>query len=108
MNNSPSHHNPEISATELKQRLQNAENLFLLDVREPVEYHTYNIGGINIPLSKLAESLSNISQHQGDEIVLVCQAGLRSKTAQSILLENGYTQARNLTGGLLALRKLQQ
>lgn len=106
-----SHHNnsnPDIKAAELRERLQHADALFLVDVREPVEYHTYNIGGVNIPLAKLMENPAAISQDKTREIILVCQAGLRSKTAQSILQQNGYEQVRNLTGGLLALRKLQQ
>jgi hypothetical protein len=31
-------------------RLQNKEHLHLLDVREVIEYHTYNVGGANVPV----------------------------------------------------------
>ncbi|MBS7563190.1 rhodanese-like domain-containing protein [Mucilaginibacter sp. Bleaf8] len=106
MNLSPS--NPDISARELQQRLQLPEQLRILDVREPIEYHTHNIGGLNIPLNKLAESGVKLPWNIDEEIIVICKAGLRSETAQSILQQNGYENVRNLTGGLLALRRIQE
>ena len=100
--------NPDINVKELLSRLNNGEQLHLLDVREPLEYHTHNIGGLNIPLKKLTENLAQIKWSKAAEIIVICQAGLRSETAQSILQQNGYENTRNLTGGLLALRKLNQ
>lgn len=88
-------------------RLHNNEPLNLLDVREPIEFHTRNIGGVNLPVGKLAESLDRLLWDKSDEIIVVCSAGLRSQTAQSILEQNGYQHVRNLTGGLLAIEKLQ-
>jgi rhodanese-related sulfurtransferase len=97
----------QISAGSLQSRLQNGEELNLLDVREEIEYHTYNIGGKNIPLSKLTEKSDFVHPNKTDEIIVICKAGLRSQTAQSILISNGYQNVKNLTGGLLALQKLQ-
>ena len=97
----------QISAGSLQSRLQNGEELNLLDVREEIEYHTYNIGGKNIPLSKLTEKPGFVHPNKTDEIIVICKAGLRSQTAQSILINNGYQNVKNLTGGLLALQKLQ-
>jgi rhodanese-related sulfurtransferase len=97
----------EIDAQCLKSRLQAGEGLFLLDVREYIEYHTYNIGGKNIPLSKLTDNLSLIHPNKNDEIIVVCKVGLRSATAQEILIQNGFKNVKNLTGGLLALQRLQ-
>jgi rhodanese-related sulfurtransferase len=97
----------EIDAQSLKLRLQNGEDLNLLDVREEIEYHTYNIGGRNIPLSKLNETLSLVHPNKTDELIVICKAGLRSATAQTILIQNGFKNVKNLTGGLLALQRLQ-
>lgn len=97
-----------INSRELFDRLQNGEKLNLLDVREEIEYHTYNIGGKNIPLAKVNENINQLGYNKTDEIIVICKAGLRSQTASDILTQNGYTQARNLTGGLLALQKLKQ
>jgi rhodanese-related sulfurtransferase len=109
MSHSPNNHsnNPDIDAKELLSRFDAGEQLNLLDVREPIEYYTHNIGGLNIPLGKLANGLQQLPWNNSDEIIVICQAGLRSETAQSILQENGYANIRNLTGGLLALRKLK-
>lgn len=98
---------PNIQAKEIKSRLQDKETLNLLDVREPVEYHTRNIGGVNIPVNKLSERLDQLPWQHNDEIIVVCSAGIRSETAQSILKQNGYQNVRNLKGGLLAIEKLQ-
>lgn len=97
----------QIDAAKLQQRINDGEALNLLDVREAIEYYTFNIGGLNIPVSKLKENINSISYNKTDEIIVICRMGLRSQTAQSILAENGYNNARNLTGGLTALQKLQ-
>lgn len=97
----------QINASTLLTRLQKGEVLNLLDVREEIEYHTYNIGGKNVPLSVFIENVNRLGYNKTDEIIVICKAGLRSETAQSILLENGYENVINLTGGLIALHKLQ-
>jgi rhodanese-related sulfurtransferase len=97
----------QIDAQSIDSRLKGSEPLILLDVREEIEFHTYNIGGTNIPLSQLTEKLALISPNKSDEIVVICKAGLRSQTAQAILIQNGFTNVKNLTGGLLALQRLQ-
>jgi rhodanese-related sulfurtransferase len=97
----------QIDAQTFNSRLKATEPLILLDVREEIEYHTYNIGGTNIPLSQLTEKLALISPNKSDEIIVICKAGLRSQTAQAILIQNGFTNVKNLTGGLLAMQRLQ-
>ena len=97
----------DINAPELLELLQNKEPIKVLDVREPIEYHTWNIGGLNIPISSLEQKLDKLEWYKDDEIIVVCRAGIRSATAKSILELNGYKNIRNLTGGLLALQKLQ-
>ena len=97
----------QINATELLARLNNGEHLNLVDVRGTMEYHTYNIGGLNIPLPKLEEVISDWPYNKTDEIIVICKVGLRSKTAQTILQQNGYLDVKNLIGGLIALQKLK-
>lgn len=105
-NHSSLNNNPDIKAIELLQRLNSNQNLLLLDVREPIEFHTYNIGGSNIPVGQLAGRIDELEWDTADEIILICKAGIRSRTAQSILQQNGYTNTRNLTGGLTAIQRL--
>ncbi len=97
----------QIDAHTLLRRMQNHELLNLLDVREEMEYHTFNIGGVNFPLSVFQQNLGQLHYNKTDEIIVICKVGLRSETAQNILLQNGYKNVKNLTGGLIALQKIQ-
>ena len=96
----------DISAHELLERQKNGEKLNLLDVREPIEFATYNIGGFNLPLSKLPTQLNGWPHTKSEEIIVICKVGLRSKTGQQLLQQKGFTNVRNLAGGLLAIHKL--
>ena len=69
-----------ISATEFMNRLKNGEPMNLLDVREEIEYATYNIGGKNMPLSVLPHSINQLKYNKTDEIIVICKIGLRSET----------------------------
>jgi rhodanese-related sulfurtransferase len=95
-----------ISVTELKERLTSGKGLNIIDVREELEYHTFNVGGENIPLGRLPVSIEDISIDKEEEIIVICQRGIRSATAQKILETSGYSNVRNLEGGLLAFRRI--
>lgn len=96
-----------ITAEALLLRLKNGEYLNLLDVREELEYHTFNIGGKNIPLQAIKNDPAASGFGLEEEIIVVCSAGLRSKTAAAILADHGYQNVLNLTGGLRALQKIR-
>jgi rhodanese-related sulfurtransferase len=96
----------EINAVDFKQRLTQPETVNILDVREVIEFHTYNIGGKNVPLSLLIANTEDFGYNKTDEIIVICKAGIRSKTAQAILIQQGYHNVKNLTGGLLAMQRL--
>lgn len=91
----------DISVSELKQRLQNGEKLVIIDVREPWEYDEFNIGAINIPLGNLPQSLEDLAEHQSEEIIVHCRSGKRSGVAKELMQQAGFTQVRNLLGGML-------
>lgn len=97
----------DITAAELNERLNRDETIIILDVREELEFHTYNIGGQNIPLGKLPSVLEDMDWEKDDEIIVVCKMGLRSKTGKHILQQNGYQNVKNLEGGLIAIQKLK-
>jgi len=96
-----------IDAKELTERMQNSEELNLLDVREELEYLTFNIGGKNLPISRLAAALNELPYNKTDELIVICTIGKRSETACNLLAENGYQNVRNLAGGLIALQKIK-
>jgi rhodanese-related sulfurtransferase len=91
---------PGIQVEELKQRLDAGENLFLLDVREEHEYEISNIGGHLIPLPELADRIDELDATQ--EIVALCKMGSRSAKAVQLLRQAGFSNVRNLTGGIHA------
>lgn len=88
----------DITAEELKSRLDNGEKLFLLDVREPHEHDIANLGGYLIPLNQLPTRLGELDP--SSEIIVHCKLGGRSAKAAEILLEHGFTRVRNLAGGI--------
>ena len=89
----------EISVRELKQRLDQNQPPFLLDVREPHEYEIVRIEHSQlIPLNTLPHHLDELKQDE--EIVVYCHHGTRSMYATAYLYRNGFRNVKNLTGGI--------
>ena len=89
----------QISPLELKQKKERGEPFLLLDVREPMEFDFARIpDSMLIPLAQLPSRLGELDPEQ--EIITVCHHGVRSLTALGILVKNGFTKVRNLTGGI--------
>lgn len=91
---------PEIQAEELKSRLDDGEDLFLLDVRDEYEFEISNIGGHLIPLPELPRRLNELNNNR--EIVAVCKMGSRGVKAVELLQKRGFKKVRNLRGGIHA------
>ncbi len=91
----------EITARELKAKIDQGDAFTLLDVREPYEYEIARIPGATlIPLGSVAQRISELNPD--DEIVLQCKGGVRSAQALGILQQAGFTKLKNLKGGILA------
>ena len=90
----------EVEPAEVKARMARGEDVFLLDVREPVEVEewAYPIG-VNIPLGELGDRVDELPRDR--TIVVACRTGHRSEAAARALSEAGWT-AENLTGGAVA------
>jgi molybdopterin/thiamine biosynthesis adenylyltransferase/rhodanese-related sulfurtransferase len=91
---------PEISAEELKAKLDAGDDVFMLDVREPHEYQICNLGGHVIPLGELPARMNELDPSR--EIVAYCRSGARSAKAVALLRQAGFTKVKNLAGGILA------
>lgn len=88
----------EISLSELKNQLLGEEPPFVLDVREPHEYDTQNIGGHLIPLLQLRNRFEELPKNR--KIVVHCQSGVRSQEAIALLKQYGFQQLVQVRGGL--------
>lgn len=96
----------DITADELKQRMDNGEKLNVLDVREPYEYEDFNIGALLIPLGDLQDKLDDIENWKSSELIVHCRSGARSAAAKAFLIQHGFQHVRSLTGGMLAFQAL--
>ena len=90
----------EISVEELKKKLDNKEDVFILDVREPHEYQICNLNGHLIPLGDLPKRVGELDSSR--EIVAHCKMGGRSAKAVAFLQQAGFKKVSNLTGGITA------
>ena len=93
-------HVPEMTARELKQRLEQGDDLFILDVREPHEYQICNLKGHLIPLGELPRRVHELDSSH--EIVAHCRSGARSARAVDFLRKAGFRKIYNLRGGILS------
>ena len=92
-----------ISVEELKARIDAGETLHLLDVREPFEHEDFNIGGVLLPLGKIQTlQTDDIEGWKDQEIICYCRSGNRSGQACMILEGAGFTNLKNLSGGMNA------
>ena len=91
----------DISVQELKARLDRGETPQIIDVREPFEFEICRLpGAVLIPLAQLPARQSEIARER--EVILQCKVGARSARAAAFLRGQGFANARNLTGGILA------
>jgi rhodanese-related sulfurtransferase len=91
------------SIEELKGReAEGKKDYMLLDVREDYERDEFNIGGVHIPLGMLTASFDKLAAHKNQEIIVYCRSGKRSAMAQELLRQSGFSNVRNLDGGMLA------
>src|SRR5262245_20484826 len=91
----------EISVEELKRQLDRGEKVYILDVRNPNEFQICRIPGSTLlPLPELGQRAAEVPRDR--EVVVHCKSGMRSAKAIQFLREQGYTNLKNLTGGIQA------
>lgn len=101
----------EIEPSDLKNKMDSGENLYILDVRTPEEYKSWKISYDKhvepslVPLDKLSsdEQVRNIPRDR--EVITVCSHGMRSKMAAEYLSQLGYN-AKSIRGGMVAWNKI--
>ena len=89
----------QLSATELKNKIQQGNTVFLLDVREPHEFQYASIvNSVLIPLNQIPQRLGELDPKR--DIVVICHHGMRSQQAANYLERSGFNMIANLKGGI--------
>lgn len=105
----------EILGQDLWKKIQNGENPFILDIREPFEVtETGKIpNSILLPMGDISEeSLHNAGITRETEFYLICRSGNRTWYACEALRSAGYQNVWSVKGGIqewmLAGRELEK
>jgi rhodanese-related sulfurtransferase len=92
---------PQINAQQLKVLIESANPPFLLDVRESWEVARGMISGAkHIPMNSIPTRTGEVPRDK--TVVVYCAAGARSDAVAAYLLQLGFTDVRNLEGGIIA------
>ena len=89
-----------VNVEEARRKLD-AREAVMIDVRERDEWRAGHVKGArHIPLGDLGARVGEIPRDR--EVLLFCRSGNRSGKATQFLREQGYTQVRNVEGGIIA------
>ncbi|MDP6115984.1 MAG: molybdopterin-synthase adenylyltransferase MoeB [Planctomycetota bacterium] len=89
----------QLTVEDLKTKIDNNEDMLLVDVREPHEWEICHIDGARlVPLSQFTNEINQLNSAQ--EIVLLCHKGIRSLKALQFLHQAGFRKLKNLQGGI--------
>lgn len=94
---------PMLSVEELKQKLDNKEDLLVLDVRTADEFvgeHGHIKNATNIPVENLADRTDELTDRLERTIAIVCRTDRRSAKAAQILARKGYADVHVVRGGM--------
>ena len=92
----------DINVQDLNDRLKAGTAPKIIDVREPWEFENDHIDAENIPMGEIPGRISELSVYKDLELVICCRSGGRSGNIANYLRTQGFTNVRNLTGGMLA------
>ena len=91
----------EISVEELKARRDRGENPLVLDVREAWELQLASLPGVvHVPMNEVPARIAEFSREA--ETIVMCHAGGRSMRVAQFLVNQGFTNVVNLSGGIAA------
>lgn len=94
---------PQMTVHQLHERLRGGNGLRALDVREPSELLAGHVEGARFMSYKaIAWQADRLDLAPDEPIAIVCEGGVRSSTACSLLLRRGYRRLHNVIGGMSA------
>ncbi|MEM9454777.1 MAG: MBL fold metallo-hydrolase [Myxococcota bacterium] len=81
----------------------NREGLFLVDVRQPAEFHG-ELGRVTGAVLTPVDQVDRVAPHweRGQPIVLICRSGTRSLKAAHMLQQMGFREVASMRGGMMA------
>ena len=89
----------EMPVEELKAKLDRGETLLIIDVREEWEYNVVHLPQATLmPMNTIPDHIGELDKNA--EIVLHCHHGARSWNVAAYMLQHGFTNVQNLTGGI--------
>jgi rhodanese-related sulfurtransferase len=89
----------EISASDMKHRIDRREGLLLVDVRGPWEFEICRVEGAKlIPMDTIPANLQTLDID--DEVICYCHHGVRSLDVAVWLRDQGVARAKSLAGGI--------
>ncbi len=90
----------ETTVEEVKQRLDNGESFYLVDVREDNEWNNGKLpGAVHLGKGVIERDIENTIPDTNADIVLYCGGGFRSALAADNLQKMGYTNVISMDGG---------
>ncbi len=98
-----------LSAEALKQKLDQAQDLLVIDVRSVHDFDNeqgHIVQAMNIPLEELDGRLHEVSDYLEKPIALVCRTEKRSLKAAQLLTRHGYAEVHVIKGGMTAWNNL--
>jgi rhodanese-related sulfurtransferase len=107
----------EIFPWDLEEKLQNKEDVLIVDIREPYEYDCMHIAdSVNVPRGVLEsacdwgyqETVPELADARGREVVLACKSGNRSVLAAYVLQLMGYDKVCSLKTGVRGWNDYEQ
>jgi len=90
----------EITAEDVKGKLDAGESFMLLDVREPWEFETAKISSAKFMPMGEVPSRAHQELDPDDHIVVVCHHGVRSMNVTVWLRQQGFEKAQSMRGGI--------
>ena len=90
----------EVSAEEVKAKLDAGEPFILLDVREPWEIETARIAGAKLMPMGDVPSRAHQELDPEDHVIVICHHGVRSMNVTAWLRQQGFERAQSMRGGI--------
>ncbi len=93
----------EVHPAQVKQWLDQKEDMLILDVRQLREWNASHIeGAMLLPLNELAAKAETLTDWKNRRVVTQCHHGVRSMNAAAYLRRLGFTNVHSMAGGLEA------